>query len=81
MHQILHAKVCATPPDADVGISRNEVRPADGHGAQRADRVLERDPILAPELFGDYEPERLTSEGMKWVRDPNLRWIRGTACS
>jgi hypothetical protein len=39
--------------------------------------VLEGDAILTPEGLGDYEPERLTSEGMERVRDPNLRQISG----
>jgi len=42
--------------------------------------VLERHPLLTPELLGDDEPERPTSEGMKCVRDPNLQWISGTDC-
>jgi len=43
--------------------------------------VLEGDAILSPELLGDDEPERLTAEGMKGMRDPNLRRIGGIACS
>jgi len=43
--------------------------------------VLEGDTILAPELLGDDEPERLAPEWMKRVRDQNLRRITGIGCS
>ena len=52
----------------------------DGHGAQAAVGVLEGDAIFSPELLGDDEPERLAPEGMKRVRDQNLRRLSGTGC-
>jgi hypothetical protein len=43
--------------------------------------MLEGDSILSPELLGDDEPKRLPPEGMKSVRDQNLRRISGTGCT
>ena len=43
--------------------------------------MLEGDSILSPELLGDDEPKRLAPEGMKRVRDQNLRRISGTGCT
>jgi hypothetical protein len=40
--------------------------------------MLDGDAVLTPELLGDDEPERPTSEGMERVRDSNQRWISAT---
>jgi hypothetical protein len=80
-HEVLHAKAGPPAPDAYVRIGRHEIRPRGGHGAQAATGVLEGDSILSPELLGDDEGKRLALEGMKRVRDQNLRRITGTGCS
>ena len=73
--EVLYPEAGPPAAEAEVGIGRHEIRPIDRHGAQAAVGVLEGDAILSPELLGDDEPERLPPEGMKRVRDPNLRWI------
>ena len=80
-HEILHPKARPPAADADVRISGHAVCPVDRHRAQAPVGMLEGDSILSPELLRDDERERLAPEGMKWVRDQNLRRISGTGCS
>jgi hypothetical protein len=79
--QILDAEARAPLPEAQVRISGNDIGPSDGHGAEGAIWVLERDAVLAPELLSDDEPERLVPQGVKRMDDPNQRRINGTRCS
>jgi hypothetical protein len=76
-HQVRDSEAGPPAGNAEVGVGRHPIRPIDRHGAQPTVGVLERDAILSPERLGDDEPERLPPEGVKRVRDPNLRWIGG----
>jgi hypothetical protein len=42
--------------------------------------MLERDPILAPQLLRHHEPKRSATKRMKRMCDPNLLQITGTSC-
>ena len=56
-------------PNRDEGVRRQQVRPADGQGPERALGGLDRDPGFAPELAGDDVPDHRAAEWMEGMGD------------
>jgi hypothetical protein len=79
--QVFDAKAGASLADAQVGIGGNNIGPSHRHRAESTIRMLEGDPLFAPQLLGDDEPERVTPERMEGMNNPNLLLIRPTRCS
>ncbi len=78
--EIADAKVRTPASEAQVRIGRLAIRPADGHGAERAVGLLEGDTLLTPERLAYHEPEALPPQRMKRMRDANPALISRIGC-